>query len=213
MGGRSAIRETSDSSRVCAVPHRALGGGADERCVLRERTEAIVRASRESRVAPRTLAAENDHSAWNDAHDRNRAECLLLAIDDLRVVLCALIPSTSFSPQPPRDDATTSSILSATISSHTSHAGDSYDEGSSRRRHDSLRNKEASRRLQAGDPWTITSDMNVISPHMIVDEGATNADVVDALCRCLSTQLDIEHSSFQLETRDPQQLESDSARR
>ncbi|HEY8759043.1 MAG TPA: cation diffusion facilitator family transporter [Candidatus Limnocylindria bacterium] len=58
--------------------------------------------------------------------------------------------------------------------------------------------------------WTITSGMNVVSAHVIVDEGAKNADVLDALCRCLSTQFDIEHSTFQLETHDRQPVE-DSA--
>ena len=55
--------------------------------------------------------------------------------------------------------------------------------------------------------WTITSGMNVVSAHVIVDEGAKNSDVLDALCRCLSTQFDIEHSTFQLETQDRQPLE------
>jgi cobalt-zinc-cadmium efflux system protein len=55
--------------------------------------------------------------------------------------------------------------------------------------------------------WTITSGMNVVSAHVIVDEGAKNADVLDALCRCLSTQFDIEHSTFQLETEDRQPVE------
>ncbi len=55
--------------------------------------------------------------------------------------------------------------------------------------------------------WTITSGMNVVSAHVIVDEGAKSADVLDALCRCLSTQFDIEHSTFQLETHDRQPVE------
>lgn len=55
--------------------------------------------------------------------------------------------------------------------------------------------------------WTITSGLNVLSAHVIVDAGAKNADVLDALCRCLSTQFDIEHSTFQLETEDRQPLE------
>ncbi|HEV2012072.1 MAG TPA: cation diffusion facilitator family transporter [Candidatus Limnocylindria bacterium] len=55
--------------------------------------------------------------------------------------------------------------------------------------------------------WTITSGLNVLSAHVIVDETAKNAEVLDALCRCLSTQFDIEHSTFQLETRDRQPLE------
>jgi len=58
--------------------------------------------------------------------------------------------------------------------------------------------------------WTITSGLNVLSAHVIVDDGATNADVLDALCRCLATQFDIEHSTFQLETRDRQPLEGEA---
>jgi len=42
---------------------------------------------------------------------------------------------------------------------------------------------------------------------VIVDEGAKSAEVLDALCRCLSTQFDIEHSTFQLETQDRQPVE------
>jgi len=60
--------------------------------------------------------------------------------------------------------------------------------------------------------WTITSGMNVVSAHVIVDEGAKNAEILDALCRCLSTQFDIEHSTFQLETQDRLPLE-DAAHR
>ncbi|HEV2250766.1 MAG TPA: cation diffusion facilitator family transporter [Candidatus Limnocylindria bacterium] len=55
--------------------------------------------------------------------------------------------------------------------------------------------------------WTITSGLNVVSAHVVVDEGATNAAVLDALCRCLSTQFDIAHSTFQLETSDRQPVE------
>jgi len=60
--------------------------------------------------------------------------------------------------------------------------------------------------------WTITSGMNVVSAHVIVDEGAKNAEILDGLCRCLSTQFDIEHSTFQLETQDRLPLE-DAAHR
>jgi len=55
--------------------------------------------------------------------------------------------------------------------------------------------------------WTITSGLNVLSAHVIVDEGVKNAAVLDALCQCLSTQFDIEHSTFQLETEDRQLVE------
>ncbi len=55
--------------------------------------------------------------------------------------------------------------------------------------------------------WTITSGLNVLSAHVIVDEGAKSSAVLDALCRCLSTQFDIEHSTFQIETEDRQPVE------
>jgi len=55
--------------------------------------------------------------------------------------------------------------------------------------------------------WTITSGMNVVSAHVIVDKGAKSTAVLDALCRCLSTQFDIAHSTFQLETEDRQPVE------
>ena len=55
--------------------------------------------------------------------------------------------------------------------------------------------------------WTITSGMNVVSAHVIVERGAVPAKVLDALCRCLSSDFDIEHSTFQLESQDRQRLE------
>jgi len=55
--------------------------------------------------------------------------------------------------------------------------------------------------------WTITSGMNVVSAHVIVAPGANPAKVLDHLCRCLSSNFDIEHSTFQLETQDRQRLE------
>jgi cobalt-zinc-cadmium efflux system protein len=50
--------------------------------------------------------------------------------------------------------------------------------------------------------WTITSGMNVVSAHVTIDEDARPSAVLDHLCRCLSSQFDIEHSTFQLETED-----------
>jgi len=50
--------------------------------------------------------------------------------------------------------------------------------------------------------WTITSGMNVVSAHVTIEENASSAAVLDHLCRCLSSQFDIEHSTFQLETED-----------
>lgn len=56
--------------------------------------------------------------------------------------------------------------------------------------------------------WTITSGMNVVSAHVIVDRGAAPSSVLDHLCRCLGTQFDIDHSTFQLETADRRMLET-----
>jgi cobalt-zinc-cadmium efflux system protein len=58
--------------------------------------------------------------------------------------------------------------------------------------------------------WTITSGMNVVSAHVIIDDRAVPADVLDALCRCLTDDFDIEHSTFQLETADRRRLEERS---
>ena len=58
--------------------------------------------------------------------------------------------------------------------------------------------------------WTITSGMNVVSAHVVLEEGADPAAVLDALCACLSDDFDIEHSTFQLETSDRRRLEERS---
>ena len=55
--------------------------------------------------------------------------------------------------------------------------------------------------------WTITSGMNVLSAHVVLDEGADAPAVLDELCRCLSGDFDIEHSTFQLESPDRTRLE------
>ncbi|HZD18312.1 MAG TPA: cation diffusion facilitator family transporter [Actinomycetota bacterium] len=55
--------------------------------------------------------------------------------------------------------------------------------------------------------WTITSGMNVISAHVVLEEGADPPRVLDELCACLSEDFDIEHSTFQLESRDRRRLE------
>jgi cobalt-zinc-cadmium efflux system protein len=55
--------------------------------------------------------------------------------------------------------------------------------------------------------WTITSGMNVISAHVVIDKHASGPAVLDHLCNCLSNQFDIEHSTFQLESEDRQPLE------
>jgi cobalt-zinc-cadmium efflux system protein len=55
--------------------------------------------------------------------------------------------------------------------------------------------------------WTITSGMNVVSAHVIVEPGAKPAEVLDHLCQCLAGFFDIEHSTFQIETADRRRLE------
>jgi cobalt-zinc-cadmium efflux system protein len=55
--------------------------------------------------------------------------------------------------------------------------------------------------------WTITSGMNVVSAHVVLEQGAEAPVVLDELCRCLSGDFDIEHSTFQLETADRRRLE------
>jgi cobalt-zinc-cadmium efflux system protein len=58
--------------------------------------------------------------------------------------------------------------------------------------------------------WTITSGMNVVSAHVVLETGANAPAVLDELCRCLSGDFDIEHSTFQLETADRRRLEERS---
>jgi cobalt-zinc-cadmium efflux system protein len=55
--------------------------------------------------------------------------------------------------------------------------------------------------------WTITSGMNVVSAHVVLDDGANPPEVLDELCRCLAGDFDIEHSTFQLESPDRTRLE------
>jgi cobalt-zinc-cadmium efflux system protein len=55
--------------------------------------------------------------------------------------------------------------------------------------------------------WTITSGVNVLSAHVVLQPGADPPSVLDELCRCLSGDFDIEHSTFQLETADRRRLE------
>lgn len=56
--------------------------------------------------------------------------------------------------------------------------------------------------------WTITSGMNVVSAHVVLRDGAEPPAVLDYLCRCLSGDFDIEHSTFQLESADRRRLEA-----
>ena len=55
--------------------------------------------------------------------------------------------------------------------------------------------------------WTITSGLNVVSAHVVIGPGVQSTDVLDELCRCLSGDFDIEHSTFQLEREDRSGLE------
>ena len=58
--------------------------------------------------------------------------------------------------------------------------------------------------------WTITSGMNVVSAHVVLEGGADPALALDELSRCLADDFDIEHSTFQLETADRRRLEERS---
>ncbi|MBA3875866.1 MAG: cation transporter [Anaerolinea sp.] len=55
--------------------------------------------------------------------------------------------------------------------------------------------------------WTITSGMNVLSAHIVLADGARSEEVLDRLCGCLSSDFDIEHSTFQLEPSDRRAVE------
>jgi len=48
--------------------------------------------------------------------------------------------------------------------------------------------------------WTITSGMNVVSAHVVLDPDGKPGEVLDHLALCLSADFDIDHSTFQLET-------------
>ena len=58
--------------------------------------------------------------------------------------------------------------------------------------------------------WSITSGVNVVSAHVVLEPGAEPAGVLDFLCECLSGDFDIEHSTFQLESSDRRRLEAGS---
>ena len=58
--------------------------------------------------------------------------------------------------------------------------------------------------------WTITSGMNVVSAHVVLDDGADPATALEELSACLADDFDIEHSTFQLETSDRRRLEERS---
>jgi cobalt-zinc-cadmium efflux system protein len=48
--------------------------------------------------------------------------------------------------------------------------------------------------------WTITSGMNVVSAHVVLDDDADPGQLIDHLGDCLAGDFDIDHSTFQLET-------------
>jgi cobalt-zinc-cadmium efflux system protein len=56
--------------------------------------------------------------------------------------------------------------------------------------------------------WTITSGMNVVSAHVVLDEEAKPGDILDHLGTCLSDDFDVKHSTFQLETPEHVQWEA-----
>jgi cobalt-zinc-cadmium efflux system protein len=55
--------------------------------------------------------------------------------------------------------------------------------------------------------WSITSGMNVVSAHVVIDGSAEPPAVLDRLCGCLSGDFDIEHRTFQLELQDRRRIE------
>jgi cobalt-zinc-cadmium efflux system protein len=57
--------------------------------------------------------------------------------------------------------------------------------------------------------WTITSGMNVVSAHVVVEPDTDPAAVLDYLDACLCGDFDIDHSTFQLESPDRRRLEQD----
>jgi cobalt-zinc-cadmium efflux system protein len=56
--------------------------------------------------------------------------------------------------------------------------------------------------------WTITSGVNVVSAHVVLEPDADGAAALEFLCECLSGHFDIEHSTFQLESSDRRRLET-----
>ncbi len=57
--------------------------------------------------------------------------------------------------------------------------------------------------------WTLTSGINVVSAHVVMQEHANPAAVLDEVCACLADDFDMEHSTIQLETSDRRRLEHD----
>jgi hypothetical protein len=52
--------------------------------------------------------------------------------------------------------------------------------------------------------------MNVVSAHVVLAEGADAGTPLNARSTCLADDVDIEHSTFQLETEDRRRLEERS---
>ena len=50
--------------------------------------------------------------------------------------------------------------------------------------------------------WNLTSGMNVMSAHVVVENGTSSQRVLSDLCECLADHFDIEHSTFQIESPD-----------
>ncbi len=55
--------------------------------------------------------------------------------------------------------------------------------------------------------WSLTSGVDIISAHVVVNETAVPSDILDNLCSCLGEHFDIEHSTFQIEQKDRVALE------
>jgi len=51
--------------------------------------------------------------------------------------------------------------------------------------------------------WTVTSGVRAMSAHVVVDDEVVaslgHGRLLDRLCECLSTDFDVEHSTFQIE--------------
>lgn len=58
--------------------------------------------------------------------------------------------------------------------------------------------------------WTITSGMNVVSAHVVLEDGAPATPALESLSACLADDFDIEHSTFQIETKDRRHHETAS---
>jgi cobalt-zinc-cadmium efflux system protein len=50
--------------------------------------------------------------------------------------------------------------------------------------------------------WNLTSGVNVMSAHVVVQDGVPSQRVLSDLCACLADHFDIEHSTFQIESPD-----------